>query len=250
VSKVTLNNNNNNQTIKVIWHNTASPPQMDGSIVFVRWRQCAHMGGHIGATWQIRLNLYFLQHTQVDSPNGKSIGSAVSAQLTAESPYTLQWATFSPKIVPAHGGFGPPSISWFLEPDLTHNPNCITISSAVFPPQSVPILYNGRPFPQKLPLPRGIWTHLSLQTKCHVYRFSRFCTDDHRVSLYFTIERPFPPSKLPFPIGGPGPPSNTWFPGPTRVLNPKGISIDSTILARLTSVTDWPTDRQTTLLSW
>jgi len=26
------------------------------SIVFTRWRQCAHMGGHIDPTWQIRLN--------------------------------------------------------------------------------------------------------------------------------------------------------------------------------------------------
>jgi len=26
------------------------------SIIFARWRQCAHIGGHIGATWQIRLN--------------------------------------------------------------------------------------------------------------------------------------------------------------------------------------------------
>jgi len=26
------------------------------SIVFARWRQCAYMGGHIGATWRIRLN--------------------------------------------------------------------------------------------------------------------------------------------------------------------------------------------------
>ena len=26
------------------------------SIVFARWRQWAHMGGHIGATWWIRLN--------------------------------------------------------------------------------------------------------------------------------------------------------------------------------------------------
>jgi len=26
------------------------------SIVFARWRQCAHTGGHIGTTWQIRLN--------------------------------------------------------------------------------------------------------------------------------------------------------------------------------------------------
>jgi len=78
------------QVVKVICHKTASPPQTDGSIVFARWRQCELMKGHIGATWRIRSNLSFLQHTRVHSPNGKSIGSAVSTQLTAESPYTLQ----------------------------------------------------------------------------------------------------------------------------------------------------------------
>ena len=26
------------------------------SIIFARWRQCAHMEGHIGATWRIRFN--------------------------------------------------------------------------------------------------------------------------------------------------------------------------------------------------
>ena len=26
------------------------------SIVFARWRQCSHMGGHIGTTWRIRLH--------------------------------------------------------------------------------------------------------------------------------------------------------------------------------------------------
>ena len=33
------------------------------------------------------------------------------------------------------------------------------------------------------------------------------------------------PSKLPLAVEGSGPPSNTWFLGPTRVLNPNGISI-------------------------
>jgi len=37
---------------------------------------------------------------------------------------------------------------------------------------------------------------------------------------------------------GSGPPSNTWFPGPTRVLNPNGISKGSVVFAGLTSVTD------------
>jgi len=36
--------------------------------------------------------------TRVHNPNGKSIGSAVFAQLTAESPYTLEWALLSPKL--------------------------------------------------------------------------------------------------------------------------------------------------------
>jgi len=52
-----------------------------------------------------------------------------------------------------------------------------------------------------------------------------------------------PPSKLPFPMGV-WTPSNTWFLGPTRVLNPNSISIGSAVLAGLTTVTDWPTDRK------
>jgi len=92
--------------------------------------------------------------------------------------------------------------------------------------QKVSILYNGGPFPPKLPLPTGdldlhvrhdSLDHPSPQTNRHLYRFT----------------------------GGTEPPSNTWFPGPTRVLNPNGISISSAVLAGLTSVTD----RQTTLLA-
>jgi len=44
--------------------------------------------------------------------------------------------------------------------------------------------------------------------------------------------------------GASGPQSNTWFRGPTLVLNPNGISISSAVFAGLTSVTD----RQTMLL--
>jgi len=46
-------------------------------------------------------------------------------------------------------------------------------------------------------------------------------------------------------MGGSGPPFNTWFPGPTQVLNPNGSSIDAVIVAGLNSVTDRPTDRPT-----
>jgi len=105
---------------------------------------CAHWH-HLAST----IELCFLRPTRVHSLNGKSIGSAISAQLTAENPYTLQWAT------------------------------------------------------------------------------------------------PLPLSILPLSIWISGPQSSTWFPGPTRVLNPNGISIGSVCFAGLTSVTDRPTDHAT-----
>ena len=87
--------------------------------------------------------------------------------------------------------------------------------------------------------------HPSPDPKRHPYLFSRLWTDDRRVSLYFTMGRPFSPQekKLPLPMGISRPPSNTWFPGPTQVLNPKGSSIGTAVLAGLTSVTDRQTDQ-------
>jgi len=43
--------------------------------------------------------------------------------------------------------------------------------------------------------------HPSLYPKRHLDRFSRFCTDDRRVSLYFTMGRPFSPQNCPFSLG-------------------------------------------------
>jgi len=57
-------------------------------------------------------NTCFLGPTRVHNPNGISIGSAVLAQLIAESPYTLQWAPLSPKIADTHG---------VLDPHLAHD---------------------------------------------------------------------------------------------------------------------------------
>ena len=48
---------------------------------------------------------------------------------------------------------------------------------------------------------------------------------------------PFSPQNYPFPWGI-WTRSNTWFLGPTQVLNPNGISIDSSGFAGFTSVTD------------
>jgi len=54
---------------------------------------------------------------------------------------------------------------------------------------------------------------------------------------------PILPQKFAPSHGGSGLPSNTWFPGPTQVLNPNGSSIGAAVFAGLTSVTD----QQTTL---
>jgi len=120
--------------------------------------------------------------------------------------------------------------------------------------QKVPTFYNGRTFPPKLPLLMGNldsiwlmirWAILSPQSKQHHDWFSCFRIGDCRVSLYFTMGRPSPLKIAPSHEGS-GPPSNTWFPGPTQVLNPNGISISSAIFARLLVWwTDRPTDRST-----
>ena len=67
------------------------------------------------------------------STNGISIGSAVFAQLTAECPYTLQWASPSLlKTVPPYRRSEPPSNIWFLRPTWALNPSSISIDWAIF----------------------------------------------------------------------------------------------------------------------
>jgi len=115
------------------------------------------------------------------------------------------------------------------------------------------ILYNGRPFSQNCRFSYGICTPSNLwfigAIRTHnpngiSIGWAVFCTADCRVSLYFTMGRPLSPRMAPS-HGGSGPPSNTWFPGPTQILNPNDISISTALFAGLTSVTDRPTDRQT-----
>ena len=123
-------------------------------------------------------------------PKGQIDRFSRFAQLTAESPYTLQQAPLSHKVAPSHGGVWTPSKSCFFGPVRADKPNGITIGSAVFAQMTAPLC--------------------------------------RRVSLYFTIGHPSP-SKLPLPIGRFGPPSNTWLPGPIRVLNGNSISIGSAL---------------------
>ena len=75
--------------------------------------------------------------------------------------------------------------------------------------QKFPILYNGRPFPPNFPSHGDLdpiylvipFASLSPQSKWqwHHCQFSHFCTDDHLVSLYFTVDCPFP-LKFPLPV--------------------------------------------------
>ena len=64
-------------------------------------------------------NTWFLGPVRAYNQNGISIGSAVFAQLTAECPYTLQWAAPSPSQL-------------FLGPTGVYNRNGISIGSAIF----------------------------------------------------------------------------------------------------------------------
>jgi len=72
-------------------------------MIFDRCQQRVLPWGHIGATWRIRLNLCILQPTGVHNRNGKWIGSAVFAELTAQSAYTLQWAPLFTRSALSHG---------------------------------------------------------------------------------------------------------------------------------------------------
>ena len=78
------------------------------------------------------------------------------------------------------------------------------------------------------------WAYPSPQPKWHLDQFSRFCTDDLKVSLYFTRGRPPPKKKMPdldpHLIHGSLP---TWV-----LLNPNGISIGLAIFAGTTSETN------------
>ena len=138
---------------------------MNGSIIFARWRQHASP-----------FNTCFLGHTQVHKPNDISIRSAVSGHTQV------------------------------------HIPNDISIRSAVSAQHTADCPYTLQlaPFPQYCPFPWGVWTPsntipwalLSPQPKRYLDWFSRFCTHDRRVFLYFTKGRPFPPLKTAPSHGG------------------------------------------------
>jgi len=108
-------------------------------------------------------------------------------------------------------------------------------------------------------VPQHLWTaiqhmiptaHPSPQPKRHPYRLGRLCTDDRRVSLYFTMGRPFSPKNLPLPMGESGPHLIHGSSGPLKSSTQTAArSVQPFLQGSLVWQTDRQTDRQTTLLA-
>ena len=124
----------------------------------------------------------------------------------------------------------------------------------------VPILYNGLLIaPQNCPFPWGIWTPSNTwflgptrvlnPNGISIGSAVLHSWPQNVPILYSRLGRPFS-LKIAPSCGGTWTPSNTWFLGPTRVLNPNGISIGSAALqGSLRRQTDRSTDiPRTTLL--
>jgi len=178
-------------------------------VVFCRWRQCAISCGHIGTL----------------GPPGECDWTCASFGLPESTTQT-----------------GNRSVQ-----PLLHSSR-----------QKVPMLNNGRPFPKIAPSHVGLDPHLihdSLgQSEPTVQTASRSVQPfSHRwpqsVPILYNGPPLHPRLKIAPSHGESGPQSNTWLPESTRVLNPNGISIGSSVFAGHTDrPTDWPTDRPTTLL--
>ena len=92
------------------------------------------------------------------------------------------------------------------------------------------------------------WAHASPKPKRHLGWFSRFCTDDRRVSPYFTMVRPFSPSKLPLSMGDLDPCKNLIHGSlspPESSTQTATRSLQPFLQGSLVWLTDRPTDHDT-----
>ena len=165
---------------------------------------------------------------------------AQTKQTTGESNLTTgriaaRWCRFAPHLLPlTHPGPNPKRhLDWF---------------SSFCTARSTKSLYFTMGHPSSLEIAAshgGIWT------LCNTLFFGPIRTHNQNgisigsaVFAQLTADCPvvysgllLPPHNCPFPWGDLDP-SNTWFRGPIRVLNPNGISVCSAIFAELTTVTD------------
>ena len=105
----------------------SSVRQLSGFQTYVTERGHRTKWGYIGDTWRTQLNSCFLWPTWVHNPNGKSIGLAVLAQITAVSPYTLHCSPLSSWNCLYDGWNLDPADTWFLWRILIHSLNDILI---------------------------------------------------------------------------------------------------------------------------
>jgi len=181
--------------VKVIWHKAASPPHVDGSVVFARWRQ---FSPYIyrkpkAVSWQRpsrnRLRRHRIAWPQKPTPRIKQrVASYHTTKVIANN---ASYGKLCPKIgchgnVPQHRWA--PSYTWFLVPIWIQNLNSISIGLAVFTQMTAECVYilqwdahsppKNYPFPWgdlDLHLIHGSRAHPSPQPKRHLHRCSRFC---------------------------------------------------------------------------
>ena len=114
---------------------------------------------HIGTTWQIRLSLCFLRATRVHNQNCKSIGSAISAQLTEECHWACPSMSFAIKL-PLRTGIWKPiqyMVPW-VHPIQHPKQQLDPFSQLCTAPGRHYLhftVYNRRPFPPKIATCRG-----------------------------------------------------------------------------------------------
>ena len=95
---------------------------------------------------------------------------------------------------------------------------------------------------QPAPITRTASRSVQLFPHRHLNRFSRFCTDDRRVSLYFTMGHPFPPQNCPIPWVDLDPHLIRGSLGPTESSTQTASrSVQPFVQSSLV----WQTDRQT-----
>jgi len=112
----------NEQLVKVIWQQAASPPHMDGSVVVARWRQCAPHLIHV--------------HASFGPVESKPQTASWSLQPFLHSALWTCSGMFFPLKLPLRMGIWTPSNNAFLGP-----PECITQTTS----QSVqPFLHRSR----------------------------------------------------------------------------------------------------------
>jgi len=132
-------------------------------------------------------NICFLGPTRVHIPYSISIASEVFAQLTAESPCTLQLAVPSPKIAPSYWGiwYSIYYIVPWAHQSTQPKPYLDRFSRFCTANGRASLCFTmGRPFRQNCHFLWGIWysicymvpwPHQSTQPKRYLDRFSRFC---------------------------------------------------------------------------